>query len=627
MDPKNFRGNPLPKNVVKKTVEGGVHSIRIDLFNKPQYETITTNETEKVKDLNRLPVQFDVYGKGATENMEMKFIFTSSDGKHSFTLKNVEKKGDTYTKDIKLIPNMDYKVQGVMTGKSTYTGKDAREFNIKYRGLNAANNPIEVSGNNSRNQNNTLKLRDGHGGDTNAKFTIVSSSPGVKAKFAADGRSILVRGNGDVTLTLEWNDNPGTAGVAVKDITVGGETWKQRGKKGKVTKTISFNKSDKDVEKNDRAIEQGLSRAFGKKTKEGGDGTIIFADYVGSVNDNDDMQVRANKGIFVRANPRKIKGTSGRGTQTRTTHDLTYRLSVNLPATSSSSDTPQEIFNTLDYINRADRKLWRTNHGGKGGFIHEYGVCPFDTRRVLRDNPYEGTHIIRWEHVSFPADGNYTIDVEVDDRVKLFIGNKTGQGAMGIGNGLKNIDKGGDEVIIEKNGFIGDSNKGTGKSTYTKFFKKGQYRIRAELYQKPGGRFGFGTNQPTKPNTGSLSTKFVRESGGLFLVVEGSGSGIINFILKVDDNPNIKGDSLSSLRIGSVTLKRTRTGVGGRGNSKGKLKEKQVIRGSGSFTAGQKYKIIVSGASPGSGAGVRSDAIVILMMILVMDLTIMQFSL
>ena len=584
MDPKNFRGNPLPKNVVKKTVEAGVHSIKIDLFNKPQYETITTNETEKVKDLNRLPVQFDVFGKGSTENMEMKFIFTSSDGKHSFTLKNVEKKGDTYTKDIKLIPNMDYKVQGVMTGKSTYTGKDAREFNIKYKGLNAANSTIDGG-------RKLLRFKDGHGDDINSAFSIESSSPGVEARFAPDGRSILVRGNGDVTLALEWNDNPNTAGVAVKDITVGGETWKQRGKKGKVTKTISFNKSDKDVEKNDRAIEQGLSRAFGKKTKEGGDGTIIFADYVGSTNDNDDMQVRANKGIFVRANPRKIKGTSGRGTQTRTTHDLTYRLSVNLPATSSSSDTPQEVFNTLDYIKRADRKLWRTNHGGRGGFIHEYGVCPFDTRRVLRNNPYEGTHVIRWEHVSFPADGNYTIDIEVDDRVKLFIGNRTGQGAMKIGNGLKNIDNGGDEVIIEKNGFIGDSNKGTGKSTYTKFFKKGQYRIRAELYQKPGGRFGFDKT----PNEGSLSTRFTREGNDMFLVVEGSGSGVINFSLKVDDNPRIAGDSLGSLRIGSVSLKRSR--VSGRK----RFKEQEIITGSGSFTAGEKYKIIVGGASAGVG--------------------------
>ena len=46
------------------------------------------------------------------------------------------------------------------------------------------------------------------------------------------------------------------------------------------------------------------------------------------------------------------------------------------------------------------------------------------------------------------------------------------------------LNEGGDEVIIE-NGM----NKLV--NTYTKFFKKGKYRIRAELYQIPGGRFSF----------------------------------------------------------------------------------------------------------------------------------------
>ena len=71
----------------------------------------------------------------------------------------------------------------------------------------------------------------------------------------------------------------------------------------------------------------------------------------------------------------------------------------------------------------------------------------------MPDNPYAGTHVIRWEHIDFPADGNYDIEVDADDSVKLFIGNRTGEGVMGIGNGLRDINKGGDEVIIE-NGFM-----------------------------------------------------------------------------------------------------------------------------------------------------------------------------
>ena len=61
----------------------------------------------------------------------------------------------------------------------------------------------------------------------------------------------------------------------------------------------------------------------------------------------------------------------------------------------------------------------------------------------------------------------YKIDVEVDDRVKLFIGNRDWFWChANIGNGSQiDVNEGGDEVIIEKNGFVGDSNKGTGKST------------------------------------------------------------------------------------------------------------------------------------------------------------------
>ena len=112
----------------------------------------------------------------------------------------------------------------------------------------------------------------------------------------------------------------------------------------------------------------------------------------------------------------------------------------------------------------------------------------------------------------------YDIDVEVDDRVKLFIGNREGSGAANIGNGLIDVNEGGDEVIIEKNGFVGDSNKGTGKSTYTKFFKKGKYRIRAELYQKPGGRFAF--DGDGQPSSNKVTARFVRRGGENYLKVD-----------------------------------------------------------------------------------------------------------
>jgi len=175
------------------------------------------------------------------------------------------------------------------------------------------------------------------------------------------------------------------------------------------------------------------------------------------------------------------------------------RHTVRLELINAGAIVSNEIFNTIDWIGKADRKLWRTNIYDRGGFLNQYGVCPFDTTTQLEDNPYAGVHVIRWQHIDFPADGEYTIEVEVDDDVKLFIGNREGGGAVEIGNGLTSIENGGDEVIIEKKGFKPNSDKGTGKSTYTRFFKKGKYRIRAELTQIPGGRFGFSGLKGTNP--------------------------------------------------------------------------------------------------------------------------------
>ena len=70
----------------------------------------------------------------------------------------------------------------------------------------------------------------------------------------------------------------------------------------------------------------------------------------------------------------------------------------------------------------------------------------------------------------------------------------------------------------------------------------------------------------------------------MFLVMDGTGSATVNLSLKMDDNPNIKGDSCRSVRIGDVELKRTIIGAGGRGRSKGRPKEKELIRGKGNIS-------------------------------------------
>jgi hypothetical protein len=146
----------------------------------------------------------------------------------------------------------------------------------------------------------------------------------------------------------------------------------------------------------------------------------------------------------------------------------------------SPTSQTKKVFNTIDYIDKADRRLWRTNVYNGGGFINEYGVCPFDTTSQLEDNPYAGTHRIIWNNINFPIDGNYIIEIEVDDNVNLTF---TGSGT---------------ETVINKRGFSG-ADQSTGKSTETKFFKAGNYTITADLEQIPGGKFGFSGIKGTNP--------------------------------------------------------------------------------------------------------------------------------
>jgi hypothetical protein len=150
------------------------------------------------------------------------------------------------------------------------------------------------------------------------------------------------------------------------------------------------------------------------------------------------------------------------------------------PLTPSSPNSPiqvKKVFNTLDYISKANRTLWRTNVNGAGGFINEFGICPFDTSITLTDNPYAGTHTIVWNNINFPVSGTYRIRMGVDDTVTLFIGDER----------------------IRYEGFIAGSNTSNPEYNVNKFFEAGNYTVRAELEQIPGGAFGFSGARDANP--------------------------------------------------------------------------------------------------------------------------------
>ena len=66
--------------------------------------------------------------------------------------------------------------------------------------------------------------------------------------------------------------------------------------------------------------------------------------------------------------------------------------------------------------------------GKDAAFVNRFGVLPFDiTAPESFSDDYAGTHTIRWYDLDFPVDGNYNIEVAVDDNVNLRFINKNGE--------------------------------------------------------------------------------------------------------------------------------------------------------------------------------------------------------
>ena len=398
MDISNtFKGN---QKKVKRTVTKGLHKIRIDLENSIQKKIVNkTYTSDGAKDaFKKLTVKFKVVYSGSVRHRKIKCIFTSkTNPNESFVIEHDGKNNEVKEVGRAVIPNQEYKVQFVSTADRKTN--DQKEFNIEFEGLNSANqgpvNSIKVSDNNK-----TIKLRDGNGNDTNANFKVMPGSPGTSAKFSDDGKKLVVNGGGEVTLRLKWDDNPNTGGVAVKSIKVGGKIWKQKGQKGEQTETIKVNNVTEPF-----VLEQGIVKN-GTKDKEGGRGgsNRIFADYIGSANDNDDMQIFVVKGgDFIASKKRKASGESNpkRGRQTRSTFDLDFTfqdetltrgLKKNLlelvenktgQSIEKSDIELTEVFDTKSFISKANRSLYRVESAVRfGDFFSRYAVTPFNPLEV-----------------------------------------------------------------------------------------------------------------------------------------------------------------------------------------------------------------------------------------------------
>ena len=166
------------------------------------------------------------------------------------------------------------------------------------------------------------------------------------------------------------------------------------------------------------------------------------------------------------------------------------------PSTTSTGEKGKYVFNTVDWISKANRPLWKINPGAgrDSNFINRYGVLPFDPTAVGK------------------------------------------------------IDKQATKKVITES---------------------------------------------------KTAVKFLREDGKNYLKVTGVGKAKVFFELNVNDRPGISSLALTEIKIkaddGNIILRRD--------PNRRFAKEK----GSGTFTAGQKYLVKTIGASRGAGSRIGVD--------------------
>ena len=161
-----------------------------------------------------------------------------------------------------------------------------------------------------------------------------------------------------------------------------------------------------------KGVEQGLVDGFGKSPKEiKGDkkGTVIFADFVESANDNDDLQIRATQGKFTASNERKRDGHS--------INDITYKFESGkdfIPSPPKNkkviedsfmnryaiSPTPPSNVPGTDYAGRVATFVWEEDfpHNGEykfRGMADNIGKIYIDNELVLEERKFKGDPVRR----------------------------------------------------------------------------------------------------------------------------------------------------------------------------------------------------------------------------------------
>ena len=341
-----------PPTKIKKFVSAGMRKIRLDLLNhqimemkKIQKDVVATSDevTFTVTTASLYANGFEIPDLGINI------------GKEYGNGKDIR---ETITKKVEY--GRVYPVKFKSSNQRVVEGGNGDGTVIRYEDLNPSNKTIRVAKNNT-----CIELKDGRGNDANVKFTITSGD----AKFSDDGRRII--GKGKVGLNLWYDDNPRYSGEAVRSIAIGKTKWvKERKHKGGESKTIT--------------LDGGNTTAGGNNTsnirlRNKGEQVIEVEDIPGTFAGGGGVGVYWDD-IIISVNNGRLYGING------SSCNFTLDAPVDNKGGSTLKGERAHIFNTVDWIKKANRKLWKMNSGaGKdSNFISRFGVLPFDPTEVVK---------------------------------------------------------------------------------------------------------------------------------------------------------------------------------------------------------------------------------------------------
>ena len=422
--------------------------------------------------------------------------------------------------------------------------------------------------------------------------------------------------NRDLEFNFEAED--GSHSFKIKGVTHRNRSGKYRKtiKKVRVNTTYIVTSDRRRKVKNiDRAIEQGLVKEEGGKSVERGAGTgkVIFADYVGSANDNDDIQVTAQRGKFKSKNKKKLEATEkdkakGKGSSKRGTYDLTYRLNFRDPTKRNPIEVVEDTF------------------------MNKYAISPVPESEAEGSANVGKVYTFIWQEY-FPYDGEYTFNALADSfsninfsssegslwdftpgQIKGLKRNRTNplsttkfvkEGLYTITASLENSGPDETERVGEPPKPVFDT-----KSSIDKADRK-LYRAKPILGKKVSGFFNKYAVLPFDPAGVVVQQEkpkafFEEDGGNLYLKVTGAGKLKVNFEMKIDDNQVTAGLVLKEISIENdgdlLRLRRGRIGDNGT-YATGDWRENDKKTGSATFTAGKRYLIRQIGGSSTSGFG------------------------